>query len=248
VKLYPAIDVLDGGAVRLVKGDFRERKVYDEDPLRAAQRWVQEGARRLHLVDLDGAHDGRPRNLEHLRRIAELGVPVQFGGGLRSLEAVEAAVQAGAARVILGTAIFTQPELPAEAIERYGAERVLVSIDARDGCVATHGWLQATTVPAREAIERWHAHGEGVRNFVFTNIEHDGMLDGIDRSEAEMAARAASNGGVILSGGIGELEHLRALARLREELALGSLDGVIVGKALYEGRFTLAEAQEALGE
>jgi phosphoribosylformimino-5-aminoimidazole carboxamide ribotide isomerase len=249
VNLYPAIDMLGGKAVRLTKGDFEAKKVYDEDPLRAAQAWVEEGAQRLHVVDLDGARDGHPQNLAHLRRIAgELGVPVQFGGGLRSMADVDAAVQAGAGRVILGTAVFARPELLWEAIDAYGAERIVVSIDARDGCVATHGWLEATTVPAREAIERWHEHGRGVRNFVFTNIDHDGMLDGPDHEDAAMAARAAGHGGVILSGGVGELEHLRALGRLRREQKLESLEGVIVGKALYERRFTVAEAQAALGE
>ncbi|HEX3691860.1 MAG TPA: 1-(5-phosphoribosyl)-5-[(5-phosphoribosylamino)methylideneamino] imidazole-4-carboxamide isomerase [Solirubrobacteraceae bacterium] len=248
MKLYPAIDILDGGAVRLVKGDFQEKKVYDEDPLRAAERWVGEGARQLHVVDLDGARDGSPRNLDHLERIAELNAPVQFGGGLRSLAAVDAAIEAGAARVILGTAIFTQPMLPFEAIEKHGPDRVLVSIDARDGYVATHGWLEATTVPVREAIERWHEQGRAVNGFVYTNIDHDGMLNGIDGEEAAMVAEAAGDGSVILSGGIGELEHLRALAHLREERELESLTGVIVGKALYEHRFTVAEAQAALGD
>jgi phosphoribosylformimino-5-aminoimidazole carboxamide ribotide isomerase len=247
VILYPAIDILGGHAVRLVKGDFDARKTYDEDPLSAAAGWVQQGAEFLHVVDLDGARRGEPVNLDQLRRIAgELPVPVQFGGGLRSAEALAAAFDAGASRVILGTAIFTEPELPLRAIETYGVDRVLVSIDARKGLVATHGWLEATTVPAREAIERWHENGTAVKHFVFTSIDHDGMLDGPSSAEVVMAARAAGGGSVIVSGGIGELEHLTALARLRREERLDSLRGVIVGKALYEGRFTVAEARAAL--
>lgn len=249
MRLYPAIDILGGNAVRLVKGDFDAKKVYDEDPVSAARGWVEQGAEYLHVVDLDGAKRGEPVNLETLRKIAsEVGVPVQYGGGLRSDSAVAAAFDAGAARVILGTAIFTEPLLLYRAIAAYGDDRVCVSIDARGGYVATHGWLEATEVPAREAIERWHEGEGGVKHFVFTNIDHDGMLDGPSRDEAVMAAHAAGDGSVILSGGIGEIGHLEALARLREEQQLHSLDGVIVGKALYEGRFTIAEAKAALGE
>ncbi len=249
MNLYPAIDILGGNAVRLVKGDFDAKKVYDEDPLSAARAFAEDGARYLHVVDLDGAKAGEPVNLKHLRAIAgELGLPVQYGGGLRSEQAIAAAFEAGATRVILGTAIFSNPELPWLAMEMHGRDNVLVSIDARDGFVATHGWLETTRVPAREAIERWAEGEEGIRQFVFTNIDHDGMLDGPDPDEAEMVARAAGDGSVILSGGIGKLAHLRTLARLREERQLAGLDGVIVGKALYERRFTVAEALAALAD
>jgi phosphoribosylformimino-5-aminoimidazole carboxamide ribotide isomerase len=248
MRLYPAIDMLGGNAVRLVKGDFDASKVYDQDPLAAASTWVEQGAQWLHVVDLDGAKQGVPVNLNHLRRIVQLGVPVQFGGGLRSMDAVAAAFDAGASRVILGTAIFTEPELLSGVMQTYGVDRVLAGIDARNGYVATHGWVQATEVPAREAIERWHGSGEGVRHFVFTSIDHDGMLDGPSREEVVMAASAVGSGTVIVSGGIGQLEHLEALARWREEEQLDSIAGVIVGKALYEERFTVAAARAALGE
>jgi phosphoribosylformimino-5-aminoimidazole carboxamide ribotide isomerase len=240
VNLYPAIDMLGGNAVRLVKGDFEAKKVYDQDPLSAARAFAEDGARRLHVVDLDGAKTGAPENLEHLRKIvSELGLPVQFGGGLRSDLAVQEAFEAGAKRVILGTAIFTDPELPYRAMDEHGHENVLISIDARDGYVATHGWLEATQLPAQEAIERWSEGEAGVRRFVFTNIDHDGMLEGPDLDSSRMAVQAAGEGSVIHSGGIGELEHLRSLAGL-------GLDGVIVGKALYERRFTVAEALAVL--
>jgi phosphoribosylformimino-5-aminoimidazole carboxamide ribotide isomerase len=247
VNLYPAIDILGGNAVRLRKGDFEAKTVYDQEPLAAARAFADEGAMWLHVVDLDGAKSGEPVNLEHLRAIArETGLPVQFGGGLRSDYAIQQAFEAGASRVILGTAIFTDPELPWRAIDEHGHDNVLVSIDARDGYVATHGWLERTTLPAREAIERWSEGSEGIRHFVYTNIDHDGMLDGPREEDVEMAAQAVGDGRVILSGGIGELAHLRTLARLRSEQGLGSLDGVIVGKALYERRFTVGEALEAL--
>jgi phosphoribosylformimino-5-aminoimidazole carboxamide ribotide isomerase len=247
VRLYPAIDILAGNAVRLVKGDFEAKKVYDEDPLAAARGWVQDGAEYLHVVDLDGAKRGEPVNLEQLRLIAaDAGVPVQYGGGLRTVEAVADALGAGAARVILGTVAFTHPDVLGEILGAHGPERILVGVDVRGGYVATHGWLKSTDTPARDAFAELQARG--VRNFVFTNIDHDGMLDGANRDEVASVARAAAagEGSVIFSGGIGKRSDLEALASLREELALDALTGVIVGTALYEQRFTVAEAKAAL--
>jgi phosphoribosylformimino-5-aminoimidazole carboxamide ribotide isomerase len=245
MRLYPAIDILAGNAVRLVRGDFDAKKVYDQDPLSAARAWVAEGAEYLHVVDLDGAKQGQPANLEHLRRIAgEAGVPVQYGGGLRTADAVAQALDAGAARVILGTVAFTDPDVLVDCLERHGAERILVGVDVREGRVATHGWLQSTDTHAREAFTGLRERG--VRHFVFTNIDHDGMLDGANRDEVAWVARAAGEGSVIFSGGIGQRDDLQALADLRRELDLDGLEGVIVGTALYERRFTVAEATEAL--
>jgi phosphoribosylformimino-5-aminoimidazole carboxamide ribotide isomerase len=239
VNLYPAIDILGGNAVRLVKGDFDEKKVYDEDPASAAQAFKDEGARYLHVVDLDGAKSGTPQNVVRMAQIAgELALPVQYGGGLRTTAAVDTALAAGATRVMIGTAAFTTPEVLAAALETHGAERVVVSVDARGGHVATHGWLSMTDVPVGDAIARLRE--EGVRLFVYTNIDHDGMLDGPDLDDAAAAAEAAGEGNLIMSGGVGTLEHLRALNEL-------PLDGVIVGKALYEQRFTVAQAIAALG-
>lgn len=239
MKLYPAIDMLGGKAVRLVKGDFDARKVYDEDPLSAASGWVGEGARALHVVDLDGARDGAPVNLEHLRRIAgELGVPVQFGGGLRTLSAVETALEAGAERVILGTAAFTDPTLLEQALERWPG-RVLVSVDVRGGRVATAGWTETIELTAEEVVQRlWE---RGAAELIYTNVDRDGMLEGPDLDEVARVA-AAVRGSVVYSGGIGALADLTGLA----DLDVASLEGVIVGKALYERRFNVAEAQAAL--
>jgi phosphoribosylformimino-5-aminoimidazole carboxamide ribotide isomerase len=245
VRLYPAVDILAGNAVRLVRGDFDVKTVYDADPLAAARGWVDAGARFLHVVDLDGAKAGEPVNIEQLRRIAaEAGVPVQYGGGLRTAAAVDLALEAGATRVILGTAAYTDPSLLAEVLASHSPEQVLVAVDVRGGRLATHGWTHTTDVPAREAFAELRARG--ARNFMFTNIDHDGMLDGANREEVAWVARAAGEGSVIFSGGIGSLDDLRALAALRHELALERLDGVIVGTALYEGRFTVAEAHAAL--
>jgi phosphoribosylformimino-5-aminoimidazole carboxamide ribotide isomerase len=245
VRLYPAIDILAGNAVRLVRGDFDAKKVYDEDPLSAARAWESAGAEYLHVVDLDGAKHGEPVNIEQLRRVAgEVGVPVQYGGGLRSADAVARALDAGAERVILGTIAFSDPRVLGRALDAHGPERIFVGVDVRGGRVATHGWLQSTDTQARDAFAELRERG--VRHFVFTNIDHDGMLDGANREEVAWVARAAGDGSVIFSGGIGTREHLEALVKLRAELHLDGLDGVIVGTALYEGRFTVAEAKEAL--
>jgi phosphoribosylformimino-5-aminoimidazole carboxamide ribotide isomerase len=240
VNLYPAIDILDGNAVRLMKGDFEAKKVYDEDPLSAARGWLQAGAHFLHVIDLDGARTGEPVNLEHLRRISsELGLPVQYGGGLRSSGAVDDALAAGAARVILGTAALRDPDLLRLALEEHGPERVLVSVDVRGGRVATAGWTRTSELSAETVLERLQEGG--VQEFVYTNVDRDGMLEGPDLQEVRSIAAAVS-GHVVYSGGIGELADLQGLAALRQP----SLEGVIVGKALYEQRFTVAQAQAAL--
>jgi phosphoribosylformimino-5-aminoimidazole carboxamide ribotide isomerase len=240
VNLYPAIDILDGRAVRLVKGDFDAKKVYDQDPLSAATGWVQDGARFLHVVDLDGAKNGVPVNLEHLRRITdELDVPVQFGGGLRSLSAIEGAMNVGAERVILGTAAFTDPTLLDEALRNWSG-KVLVSVDVREGRVSTEGWTETVDGAPEDVIARLLERGAS--KLVYTNVDRDGMLQGPDLEEVRRVAQAAHGGSVIYSGGIGRLEDLKGLAGLGET----SLDGVIVGKALYERRFTVPEALATL--
>lgn len=240
MNLYPAVDILDGSAVRLMKGDFDAKKVYDEDPLDAARGWVQDGAEYLHVVDLDGAKSGAPVNLEHLRRIAgELGVPVQYGGGLRSARAVSDALAAGAARVILGTAAFTQAGLLEHVLAEHGKERVLVSVDVRGGHVTTAGWTETTEITTEAVVDSLAERGAA--DLVFTNVDRDGMLEGPDLEEVRRVAKAVK-GSLIYSGGIGQLADLEGLAGLGET----SLEGVIVGKALYERRFTVAQAKEAL--
>jgi phosphoribosylformimino-5-aminoimidazole carboxamide ribotide isomerase len=240
--LYPAIDILDGNAVRLVKGDFEAKKVYDEDPLAAARGWVETGAKYLHVVDLDGAKTGAPMNLGHLKRIVEeLGVPVQYGGGLRSAQAVSDALAAGAARVILGTAAFAQAGLLEQVLGEHGKERILVSVDVRGGHVTTAGWTETTEIATEAVIES--LAGRGARDLVFTNVDRDGMLEGPDLEEVRRVLQAARGGSVIYSGGIGGLTDLEGLVALGEQ----SLEGVIVGKALYERRFTVPEALTVLG-
>ncbi|MDQ3767882.1 MAG: 1-(5-phosphoribosyl)-5-[(5-phosphoribosylamino)methylideneamino]imidazole-4-carboxamide isomerase [Actinomycetota bacterium] len=237
--LYPAIDIADGKAVRLVQGDFAAQTVYEDDPLAAACSWVQAGARFLHVIDLDGARTGTPQNLHHVERIAaELDVPVQVGGGLRSLPAVRDALRAGAERIVLGTAAYTDVDFLDDVLAGF-AERTVVSVDTRGGHVSTSGWTQTTQMLAPDVIRR--LQDRGVRSFVFTDVDHDGMLDGPDLDAVRRVA-AVVRGRFIYSGGIGTVEHLRALAGLRQV----NLAGVIVGKALYEQRFTVAEGQAAV--
>ncbi len=237
--LYPAIDILDGKAVRLVEGDFDARTIYHDDPLEAARSWVAAGARFLHVVDLDGAKSGEPKSIEHLRRIVhETGVPVQYGGGLRTLPAVREALRAGAERVIVGTAAFRDVDFLDDILAAFGS-RVVVSVDVRGGHISTSGWTQTTQMPAPDAMRR--LTDRGVRSFVYTNVDKDGKLEGVDVDEVRRVAEAV-RGRFLYSGGIGSLEDLRALHALRQV----NLGGVITGKALYEGRFTIAEGQAAL--
>ena len=237
--LLPAIDILDGRAVRLTQGSFDESTVYDADPLEAAARWEDQGARALHVVDLDGAKQGAPANLDHVRRITQrVQIPVQLGGGLRTAEAVQAAIDAGASRVVLGTAALNDVDLLDESVSRLG-ERLVVSVDVREGRLATRGWTDELDIPVETVIQR--LGDRGVRRFVYSSIERDGMLAGPDLEAAARVADAV-RGSFIYSGGISSLDDLRALARLRQV----NMAGVIVGKALYEQRFSVPEGQRAL--
>ena len=237
--LLPAVDIREGRAVNLRQGHFDEETVYADDPLEAARSFVTAGARFLHVVDLDGALMGEPANLHHLERIAgELSVPVQLGGGLRSVEAIGAALDAGAARVVVGTAAYTDPEMLSAALERWG-ERVLVGVDVRGGRVSVSGWTREVELRPEELIER--LQGQGAEGFVFTNADLDGMLEGVDLEEVRRIS-AAVRGSFVVSGGVSSLDDLRALRDLR----LANLAGVISGKALYERRFTVADGQAAL--
>jgi phosphoribosylformimino-5-aminoimidazole carboxamide ribotide isomerase len=237
--LYPAIDIIDGKAVRLAQGDYAQQTDYDADPLDAARRWVDAGARALHVVDLDGARSGVPANLLAIERIAStLDVPVQVGGGLRSEAAVADVIAAGATRVILGTAAFRDADFLDAALAAHG-ERVVVSVDARGGLLAAAGWIEQTEVPVAEAIVRLNQRG--VESFVYSSIDRDGMLSGPDLDGAREVARVVE-GTFIYSGGIAELTDLEALAALRET----KLTGVIVGKAIFERRFDVGDAQALL--
>jgi phosphoribosylformimino-5-aminoimidazole carboxamide ribotide isomerase len=237
--LYPAIDIRAGHAVRLTRGDYERETRYDADPLEAAQRWAGQGAEWLHVVDLDGAREGRPANLDAIERIAAaVAAPLQAGGGLRSLEAIDALLEAGADRAVIGTAALRDPELLAAALERHG-ERIVVSVDARDGRVAVAGWTESSELDAADALADLGARGVG--RFVFTPIEVDGTMAGPGLEQLRRVA-AATDAELIYSGGIGDASDLRALAAEAPD----NVAGVIVGRALYEGRLTVERAHAAL--
>lgn len=239
--LYPAVDILGGKAVRLTRGAFDQSKVYDEDPLAAASRWVEEGAEAIHVVDLDGARTGRPASLDHLRKISELPVTVQYGGGLRSFEDVEAALSAGADRIVLGTAAFSEPQVLAEALERFG-DGVAVGVDVRGGRVATSGWVEQSELSGLDAVR--DLRSRGVRRFVYTNVDRDGTLEGVDANGIVDVSDEVGDGRFVYSGGVASIGDLIDVASAHS----GNLEGVIVGKALYEGRFGLREGRHALEE
>jgi phosphoribosylformimino-5-aminoimidazole carboxamide ribotide isomerase len=239
VILYPAIDIRGGQAVRLLQGDYARETTYDADPVDAAKRWAGEGAEYLHVVDLDGAKVGAPRNLEAVRRIVTaVDCPIQVGGGLRDAESVAAVLDAGAERVVIGTAALRDPAFLAKALEKHG-DRVVVSVDARNGKVALAGWTEAGEEGVVEAVAELSSRG--VARFLCTAIEVDGTMEGPALEELNQIA-AVTEAQVIASGGVGDLSHLEAISRD----AAPNIEGAIVGRALYEGRFTVSAAIAAL--
>ena len=237
--LYPAIDIRGGQAVRLLQGDYERETTYDADPIDAAVRWADEGAEFLHVVDLDGAKAGEPRNLDAIERIAAgVTCPIQVGGGLRDPQSVRSILDAGADRVVIGTAALRDPEFLDAMLEAHG-HRVVVSVDARARRVALEGWTEAGEGTAVDAVAALSERG--VARFLCTAIEVDGTMEGpaIDQL-TEIAAATRSQ--VIASGGVGDLTHLEALS----QAAPPNLEGAIVGRALYERKFTVAEGIKAL--
>jgi phosphoribosylformimino-5-aminoimidazole carboxamide ribotide isomerase len=239
VILYPAIDIRDGHAVRLVEGDYDRETVFDADPLDAAMRFAEAGVHILHVVDLDGAKAGEPVNLEVVRRIADaVPFPIQVGGGLRNADCVAGVLRVGAERVVIGTAAMRDPEFLDAMLVEHG-ERIVVSVDAREGKVSLAGWTETSDVDVADAVADLTARG--VQRFLFTPIEVDGTLAGPGFDQLARVA-AATPASVIYSGGVGTLDDLK---RLRAEAA-ANVEGVIVGRALYEERFTVDEAITAL--
>ncbi len=240
--LYPAIDIRGGHAVRLLQGDYERETTYDADPVDAAMRWAGEGAEYLHVVDLDGAKAGEPRNLEAVARIAAaVECPIQVGGGVRDAAAVMAVLGAGAARVVIGTAALRDPDFLAAALATHG-DAVVVSVDARGGKVSLSGWTEATDEDVASAVRGLSERG--VARFLCTEIDVDGTMEGPAVDELRRIT-AGTSAQVIASGGVGTLADLRTLAELGASTP--NLEGAIVGRALYERRFTVAEAIATLG-
>lgn len=237
--IYPAIDLKDGQCVRLQQGSFDAVTTYSEDPLRVAQEWKQQGARWIHTVDLDGARTGSPntRNREIVAAIVnEVGLPVQFGGGVRSVEAAERMLNVGVARVVVGTTAAHNAELAQQIFAAFG-DQVAVGVDARDGIVAVQGWTEQSGENAAAFVQRMA--GMGAKRFVFTDIGRDGMLQGVNVMALAQIAAAVPQLPVVASGGVTRLSDIDALMHLRQTAP--NVEGVIVGKALYAQTVTLPD-------
>ena len=237
MEIIPAIDIRGGRCVRLLQGDYARETVFADDPAAVASRWQEAGARRLHVVDLDGAREGRPVNQEAIQRVlAAVSIPVQLGGGIRDSADIQRYLEAGIDRVILGTAAVKDQAVLQEALARFG-ERIVVGVDARDGIVVTEGWRETSDVAAADLIRQLASLG--VTCIIYTDTLRDGTLSGPNFPAIEellsSVSRLEPRVSIICSGGVSSLDDLRRLA------ALGA-ESVIVGKALYTGDIDLAEA------
>ncbi|PLW84300.1 1-(5-phosphoribosyl)-5-[(5-phosphoribosylamino)methylideneamino]imidazole-4-carboxamide isomerase [Kineobactrum sediminis] len=235
--IIPAIDLKDGECVRLRQGLMDDSTVFSDDPVAVARRWVDAGCRRLHLVDLNGAFAGEPVNGEVVTAIAAAypKLPIQIGGGIRTLDTIEHYVRAGVSFVIIGTKAVKEPDFVAEACRAFPG-RIIVGLDAKDGLVATDGWAEVSTVQATDLARRFQS--DGVSAIVYTDIARDGMMQGVN-VEATLAMARASSIPVIASGGITNLDDIRALNAVAHE----GICGAITGRAIYEGTLDVAEAQ-----
>ena len=236
MEVIPAIDLRGGRCVRLHQGDFERETIFSDDPLAMARKWQQEGGPRLHLVDLDGAATGSPAHLEIISAIVTaLDIPVQVGGGIRTADTARAWLEAGVQRVVIGTAAVRDPEMVQAVCREHGPERVVVSVDARDGMVALQGWTEASEVSALDLAHRMAALG--VTRLLYTDITRDGMLSGPDLETNSLLVRETGMA-VLASGGVASVEDIRRLAPT-------GVEGVIVGRALYTGAVSLPDAVEA---
>jgi phosphoribosylformimino-5-aminoimidazole carboxamide ribotide isomerase len=232
--ILPAIDLLDGQVVRLREGKLTDKTVYSDDPLGFARRWEEEGGTCLHVVDLNAAFTGEPRNIHIIKRLVRtLNIPVQVGGGIRSLEAATTFFEAGVSRVVLGTGAVDSPILLENLVNRFGGDKIAVSVDARDGNVAVRGWTEVTAINVLDFIRM--VEKLGVRTIIFTDIATDGTLIGPNFAALEKILQSTKCN-IISSGGVATLDHVKHLAAMRR------LYGVIIGRALFDGTVDLAEA------
>ncbi|MBT2571898.1 1-(5-phosphoribosyl)-5-[(5-phosphoribosylamino)methylideneamino]imidazole-4-carboxamide isomerase [Planococcus sp. ISL-110] len=235
-QIFPAIDLRNGKCVRLFQGDYAQETIYGDSPVEMAKKFVEAGAQWIHMVDLDGAKDGVRINDQVVIEAAKLGAKVQVGGGIRTREDIEHYLSNGIERVIIGSLAIRNPELAVSFIEEFGADRIVIGIDAKNGMAATEGWIETSGQAATEVANYFAA--KGGKHFIYTDIATDGTLAG-PNIEANKALADSEDAQVIVSGGIGSLEDVRnvKLASIHSNIA-----GVIIGKALYEKRFTLEEA------
>ena len=236
MEIIPAIDLRGGNCVRLYQGDYEQETIFSDDPLAVAERWQSEGGQRLHIVDLDGAHSGNPANLVAITAITRaLTIPVQVGGGIRSVDTASGLFEAGAARVVVGTAAVSNPKLVEDLCQRFGPDRVVVALDARDGLVAIHGWTETSSVTATDLAGQMARLG--VERLLYTDISRDGTLE--EPNYAATAALVENSGLKVLSaGGVGAAEHVARLVPTGAEAA-------IIGRALYTGDITIGDALAA---
>ncbi|ANU11596.1 1-(5-phosphoribosyl)-5-[(5-phosphoribosylamino)methylideneamino]imidazole-4-carboxamide isomerase [Planococcus antarcticus DSM 14505] len=234
--IYPAIDLRDGKCVRLFQGDYAQETIYGDSPVDMARKFVEAGAEWIHMVDLDGAKDGVRINDQVVIEAAKLGAKVQIGGGIRTREDIQHYLSNGVTRVIIGSLAIRNPELAVSLIEEFGADQIVIGIDAKDGMAATEGWIETSGQAATE-VANYFAQ-KGAKHFIYTDIATDGTLAG-PNIKANKALVGAESAQVIVSGGIGSLEDVR---NVKEASAQSNIAGVIIGKALYEKRFTLEEA------
>lgn len=238
MQLYPAIDIRNGRCVRLLQGRKDHETVYDPSPAAVARKWKSQGATYLHVVDLDGAFTGAAGNRSSvLSMLEQVDIPIQLGGGIRTPEAVEKWLALGVRRVILGTAAVENPELVRRAVDRWGPERIVVGIDARAGRVAVNGWTSGASCSSLELANAMQK--AGICRIIYTEIDRDGTLNGLDTGATARLARE-SGMRVIASGGVASLDDLERASRFVAD----GLEGVVLGKSLYEGRIELSEAVE----
>ena len=235
MRIYPAIDIIDGACVRLVQGDYSQKTKFAEDPCEVALRWQRDGGEFVHIVDLDGAKSGEMPNLELICRIANtLDVPIEVGGGIRTMEAAERYLENGVERVIIGTSALSNPDFVKKAVEKYG-DRIAVGIDAKDGMVAVNGWEEVSSVSALDLAKKMEELG--VAYIIYTDIATDGMLKGPNKEAMAEMVQAVPKVNIIASGGVTTIEDVEALIET-------GVEGAIIGKALYTDKIDLAEAVE----
>lgn len=235
-QIYPAIDLRDGKCVRLFQGDYAQETIYGDSPVDMAKKFVEAGAKWIHMVDLDGAKDGVRINDQVVIEAAKLDAKVQVGGGIRTREDIEHYLSNGVERVIIGSLAIRNPELAVSFIDEFGADRIVIGIDAKNGMAATEGWIETSGQAATEVANYFAS--KGAKHFIYTDIATDGTLAG-PNIEANKALADSEEAQVIVSGGIGSLEDVRNVKKASTQ---SNIAGVIIGKALYEKRFTLEEA------